>query len=326
MTVIDSVLKMRNAPDEQGDRRDQRGRRPEVGGRAAQRGGDVAPATTGRTARLVSATLERGRDLGRRRALADDDVDPADARRRRRGACAVCERDDDRPPAGADERPVAGEDPDDRQVDRSAGALERDRRAEGEAVLGGEALGDERLGRVGAGQRARRRRAARSRTRGSRTGSMPRTVTGAGRRRRVVDRRREVGPSLEGRCRDGDARRALDRGEARRRTGPVLAERRDPQVGPADEVADGPRRSTPRSRRRSPATANRTPTPRAIPTTDRTVRPRRAREAPDARGDQRRRRRTPTGPSSARRAMSGVGVVDRRAGRGRSRRGSARRR
>ena len=72
---------------------------------------------------------------------------------------------------------------------------------------------------------------------GSRSGSMP-TI---GHRGRQPDGRpaQQVGLALEGGRRDGHALGLLD-GLERVATQPGLAERRDAQVRPADEVADGP--------------------------------------------------------------------------------------
>ena len=236
-TVIESVLKMRNAPtksataaisaviarksavDERSDAARSRGRRQHV--------------RLGR-----QRDLERRADLGRGGALADDDVDAADAVEREQPLRRP-ERDDDRPAAGADERAVAGQDPLDRERDRAVGAaLERDVRADREPFLGGEPLGDERPERLRPGEALARgeRQVADLRLGGGVDAEHRDGLLEAVGRRSVGD---EVRPSLEDRGRDDDPRRLVDRGHALRGEA-LVAERGHPQIRPADDVVDGP--------------------------------------------------------------------------------------
>ena len=199
--------------DEQGDRGDQRGRRLEVGGRAPGATRRGRPATTGRTARPVRRDLERSRSSRRssrpgRRA----DVDAADRvvaedRLRRRAAGRTTVR-----PSLPAERPVAGEDPDDSAAATGpSGPWIVTVPPSVRPSVRGEALGDRApLGSSGGAERpARGERRGRGPGR-SAAGSMPRTVTGAaGTPGRPSAVGAEVGPPLEGRRGDRDARRRL---------------------------------------------------------------------------------------------------------------------
>ena len=155
VTVIDSVLKMRNAPTNRATAAIsavvERKSAVETRSDAARSPGDER--TYGS---VVRATSRASDDLAGCRALADDDVDPADALLAEQPLRRP-KRDDDRPAARTDERPVALDDPDDLERDRAAGAgLEREVGAHAEGVLGGEPLGDEDGERLRSGERRAR--------------------------------------------------------------------------------------------------------------------------------------------------------------------------
>ena len=183
-TVIDSVLKMRNAPTNSviaATSASSPGSRPSR--RAATRRGRAA--TRGRTARgrgarrAPAATSARGRtrsaQAGGRRGSTPLGAEDA-ARRRRSGATTVRPRR---------RRPARRrQDPDDPDSVRAAGPEERRARCRARrpssrasrSVMSGAGL-------VAAERAATRPRAGRSWTRASTVGSMPRTVTGVGRGR-----------------------------------------------------------------------------------------------------------------------------------------------
>ena len=315
ITVIDSVLKMRNAPGEQGDRGDQRGRRLEVGGRGAERGGEVLRRRE--DVRLDESARPRARRDRRpaSRPGAEDDVDAGDA--------VVVE--DGRAPSAAGTttvrptRPTSGPSP--ARIPTTAirdgvagAALEVSSRAERRPSSAARRSVISAPGSSGREGRAGDERDVVDLRLGN--GSMPRTVTGGGRPSPVERLRHEVGPALEGGRGDGDARRLVDRGHASRRQA-GLAERGDPQVRPADEVAHGPVDRRPRCRRSSARPANSTATPRATPSdasgASRSGRARRLRQASDVSDIAARA----YSPSWASRAMSGAASWL-RAGRARS--------
>ena len=171
---------------EQADRGEQRHGRPHVRRRRAERLGDVL-------GRRQHVGLDGQRPLegdlhgGRVRPGREHDVDarqaPETGGRRgpilgRRQPGGGRERHHDRPARGSRHRPVAGEDPDDRDRDRGAGTEEGQLAADVQALARGEPLGHQRLTRTqGRGARAADDgEVADARFRGR---SMPRTVTGA---------------------------------------------------------------------------------------------------------------------------------------------------
>ena len=153
-------------------------------------------------------------------------------------ACAVCSGTTTVRPA-ARRRTVAGDDADDPVGDAVAGALDRDRRADRQVVLGRQSLADERGSRRGIGQRLARgeREVVQTRVEGRVDAEDRHRWRQRGGRARV-ERWREVGPALERRGGDRDARRGGD-GRDGRLGQAVLAEGGDAQVGAADQVADG---------------------------------------------------------------------------------------
>ena len=253
-TVIDSVLKIRNAPAN----RAIAAMSAIVTAKSVVEARSVAAMSAGvdRTYGCAVRPPSSARsDAGDRGALGEADVDARDARAAEDGLRGL-QRDDDRPPGCVVGRAVAGDDADDavRDACRRRPSM-RDRRADGEAVLGRETLADER-GRRQRDRRARRPRRARSAcSRGSRTGSMPRTVTGGGSAavRSRVERRREVGPALERRA-PRPRHRACAAIVATVVSGQaVLAERGDAQVGTGRRARDRARGPTRRCRRSWPS-------------------------------------------------------------------------
>ena len=150
-TVIDSVLKIRNAPTNRATAAMSAvvGRKSAVDARSEAARSCGEDSTYGSVTRRVSSAAETAAGV---RALGEADVDPADAGvaedRLRRP-----QRHDDRPAERPGQRPVAGDDADDPVVDRVARPLERELGADAQPVLLGQPLGDERARLVGGAQR-----------------------------------------------------------------------------------------------------------------------------------------------------------------------------
>ena len=293
---------------EQRDRGDERGRGLEVRGRGPQRVREVLPATRRRTARRAVAASRAAVTAAASASGVEADVDAGHAGLVEDGLGRVerHERPSARPtPRAARRRPgsrrpgIAPARP--RPSTVSVEPMARPSVSASRWV-------DERARLVRRRQRPCRRSASSSCSSGSAAGSMPMTVTDGG-SRPADEVGLEVGPALERRGHDGDARRGRDRGDRlRRRARP----RRTPRRAGRRARRGRGRSARPRPRCRRWWPGRRTARPRRArrPTIVSVVRSGRAREA--APGERVRpciARRAAYRPSWASRAMRRGGVV-----------------
>ncbi len=220
---------------EQGDRGDQRGRRRELAGRRAHRGRKVRWRRHD-VGLAEEPLLEEVRDVRRGPARLQQDVDagdPVDPEDR----SGDVESRDDHPPVRSAPWPVAGEDPDDPQVDGRRHTLDADLAPHRQPVLAGQGRAHERgIGSVAI------ERGSRGEGQVMDPGLAVRIDAGdrdGGRQRARPERLGpQVGPSFERGSGDIDAIDRRDREDGRRGEAD-LAEGRHAQVRTAGQTGDG---------------------------------------------------------------------------------------